>query len=96
MISKKDVEKLAELSRIKLTGKEKTGLVADLEKILAHFEELGEVDVAGVEPVSGGGDLVNAVREDDSEVRLGASRDDLVDAFPVRDGDYLKVPPVFE
>jgi len=94
LISKKDIEKLAELSRIELTGSERKNLLSDLEKILEHFEELKEVDTSNVSPMSGGTFSKNVFREDDSlEMRLPRGR--AVEAFPEKEKGFLKVPPVF-
>ncbi|MBI4193046.1 MAG: aspartyl/glutamyl-tRNA amidotransferase subunit C, partial [Candidatus Colwellbacteria bacterium] len=61
--------------------------------ILDHIEELNELDTAGVEPMSGGVGTANVLRDDETDATLlGKGRG----AFPETEGDYLKVPPVFE
>jgi len=95
LISKKDIEKLAELSRIELTKREEKNLLGDLEKILEHFEELKQVDTSSVSPMTGGTLSKNIFREDESdEARL--PREKAVEAFPEKEKGFLKVPPVFE
>jgi len=77
-------------------------LLKDLQKILDYFEELKEVNtenVNGVKPVAGGMTKVNVFREDDS-TRINADknadlRGKLVEAFPKKEKDFLKVPAVF-
>mgnify|MGYP001613486797 CR=1 FL=1 len=95
IIKKEDVEKLSRLSRVALSEEEKISVSADLEKILAHFEELKELNTDGVLPVLGGGEEKNILRNDEDEVKVPSSRDALIRAFPERDGDFLKVPAVF-
>ena len=93
-IAKKELEHLAELARIELHEHEKEKLLKDLEKILAHFDELKEVNTDEVIPITGGTDLRNVVREDivrDDRLKPHES----VDAFPEKEGGYLKVPHVF-
>ena len=51
-ISKKDIEKLAELSRIDVSEEEAEKLQKDLERILAYAGELSRADTGGVEPLS--------------------------------------------
>ncbi len=95
LITKKELEHLADLARIELHEHEKEKLLKDLEKILAHFEELKEVNTDNVIPVTGGTDLRNVLREDAVQKnRLGP--DEARDAFPDEERGYLRVPPVFE
>ena len=103
MLTKKDLEHLAELARIDFSagggsspggraGEEKK-LAKDLGNILDYFKELQVLDTLEVAPMTGGTDLKNALREDvlekDSEIGKGKK------AFPEEKSGYLKVPPVF-
>jgi aspartyl/glutamyl-tRNA(Asn/Gln) amidotransferase C subunit len=67
-ITKETIEKLLALARIGLSEDEKKNkepkLVEDLKRILAHVEELSEVNTEGVERVSGGYAGRNAYRSD--------------------------------
>ncbi len=93
MLTKKDLEKLAELSRMEIgAGEEK--LLKDLEKILAHFDELKTVPTEGVAPMTGGTDAKNVFRED--ETGNGLSGEAAKGEFPEKERGYLKVPPVFD
>lgn len=95
MLTKKDLEHLGELARIEIPSRDEKKLLQDLEKILAYFEELKEVDTASVEPVSGGTFSKNVFRTDElGENRLLAEK--AVVQFPEKDKGFLKVPPVFE
>ena len=96
IISEKEVEKLANLARIELGEKEEKELGGDLEKILEYFEELKEVDTKNVEPMSGGTFLVNVHRHDDENLKADVSPEEPTRAFPEREGNFLKIPPVFE
>ncbi|MFA6136422.1 MAG: Asp-tRNA(Asn)/Glu-tRNA(Gln) amidotransferase subunit GatC [Candidatus Paceibacterota bacterium] len=74
-------------------------LLKDLSKILDYFNELNEVDTSNVEPMSGGTFLSDVFREDgqksvDDDAR-GKQRKESVEQFPKKEGDYLKIPPVF-
>ncbi len=96
IIDKRQVEKLADLARIRIEDEEKEVLKEDLGRILSHFDELKEVDTREVLPMTGGVFHENTHRHDDENLRAGAERGDLIRAFPEKDGDFLKVPPVFE
>ena len=93
-INKTTLDHLAKLARIELGEKEKEKLLADLQKILDHFEELKTLNTSGIAPMNGGRTLVNALREDTE--RENTQRGKGADAFPESQDGYLKVPPIFE
>ncbi len=94
ILDKKHLEHLAVLARIELHAHEEEKLLKDLEKILEHFKELQEVNTDNVAPMAGGTELKNVTRGDlIREDRLLLER--AVEAFPEKEGRYLKVPPVF-
>ncbi|HEY5221317.1 MAG TPA: Asp-tRNA(Asn)/Glu-tRNA(Gln) amidotransferase subunit GatC [Candidatus Paceibacterota bacterium] len=97
-IGKKELEHLAQLSRIEIDPKEADKLITDLDAILDHFKELQALDTANVAPMTGGTDLTNVFRADgeDDGGRESTNRGAGVDAFPESKDGYLKVPPVFE
>ena len=92
-IDKKTLEHLAKLTRIELDPKEEAKLLADLKKILAHFEELEGLDTSNVEPSTGGTRITNVFRADDA--RDNTNRGAGAASFPEREKGFLKVPPVF-
>lgn len=69
------VAKIAALARIKLSEGEVAAMVPELNGILAWVEQLGEVDVTGIEPMT-------AVIENKQRLR-----DDVVNADPLTGGD---------
>ena len=69
------VAKIAALARIKVSEAELEAMVPELNGILAWVEQLGEVDVTGLEPMT-------AVIE--NQLRL---RDDVINADPLTGGD---------
>jgi aspartyl-tRNA(Asn)/glutamyl-tRNA(Gln) amidotransferase subunit C len=94
-ISEKEIEHLADLARIELHEEEKKTLVSDLEGILSYFDELKEVDTDAIISKTGGSLTVNELRED-SNSNLRIEKDIAIKSFPDREGNLLKVPPVFE
>ena len=95
MITKKELEHLAELARLEIPEKDREKLVHDLQKILNHFEELKLLNTDAAEPMSGGHFLKNAWREDEiREGRLNQHPSD--EMFPEANDKYLKIPPVFD
>ena len=104
IIDKKTLEHLAELSRIELDKKHEEKLLKDLQGILGYFEELKEVDTENIEPMAGGTIGKNIFREDGfieadrrGKENLEADlRGKLIEQFPEKQDNYLKIPPVFE
>lgn len=91
-INRETIKHLAKLARLELTNDEEESLLKDLSNILAHFEELKNLDTSKVEPLMGT-HLKNVFREDAAnETNRGAG----VDAFPESKDGFLKIPPVFE
>ena len=68
------VTKIAKLARIAVSDAEVEALVPELNNILGWVEQLGEVDVTGVEPMTAV--IPNTLR----------LRDDVVDADPLTGG----------
>lgn len=101
-INRKTLEYLAELSRIGIGGErqgagdQEEKLLKDLQKILAYFEELKEVDTENVEPMAGGTMGKNVFRDDEAFSERKKSSVQLTGQFPAEEGGYLKIPPVFE
>lgn len=95
IIDKKTLEYLAELGRIELDKKHEKKMLDDLQNILGYFDELKEVNTEGVEPLAGGTIETNICRNDEG-FENQSSTANLIDAFPDKEGDFLKVPPVFE
>jgi aspartyl-tRNA(Asn)/glutamyl-tRNA(Gln) amidotransferase subunit C len=88
----KDVEKLAELSRIHLTDEEKEKLRADLDSILGYVEQVKQVsadsDIEQTFPIS------NVLREDVYPNPTGENREKLLNSAPKREGNYVKVKKI--
>lgn len=89
-----DVKYTAALARLKFSEDELKEFEDDLNKILLSFEELDELDTAGVVPTSHVVRLKNRLREDVVCDSIG--RDDaLKNAASVKDG-FFKVPKIIE
>ena len=88
-----NVDYVAKLARVKLNEKEEKKFSEDLVKILDHFKDLQAVNTDGIVPLTGGHNLKSVTREDKAEPFKDVEA--LREAFPDRDSNYLKVPPVF-
>ena len=98
MLTKKEVEKIAELARLKLEEKEKEKFAEDLSSVIGYIQKLSEVNVEKVEPMTGGTDLESITRQDDEIKSISdpQTRKQILNAAPDREDDYFKVPSILE
>ncbi|MBF8984346.1 Asp-tRNA(Asn)/Glu-tRNA(Gln) amidotransferase subunit GatC [Lutibacter sp. B2] len=90
----KDVEQVAERSRLSFTEEEKEGLKDQLNNILEHVKELDEVKLEGVEPTYNILEVKNVFRED--KMKPSMDREEvLMNASDTQNGCF-KVPKVVE
>jgi aspartyl-tRNA(Asn)/glutamyl-tRNA(Gln) amidotransferase subunit C len=88
------VAKIAALARIKLSEGELAAMVPELNGILAWVEQLGEVDVSGVEPMTAV--IPNTLRLRDDVVTDGGVRDAVLANAPAPEHGFFGVPKVIE
>ncbi|MDX2116317.1 MAG: Asp-tRNA(Asn)/Glu-tRNA(Gln) amidotransferase subunit GatC [Planctomycetota bacterium] len=91
-LSADDVQRVARLARLALTPAQLEESRVQLAAILRYVEQLRELDLTGVEPMSHPGDANN--RLDDDTPREPMARDAFLRIAPATEGDYLKVPKV--
>ena len=98
MLTKKEVEKIAELARLGLNDDEKEKFAEDLSSVIGYIQKLSEVNIEKVEPVTGGTNLENVTRKDDETERISdpQMREQILSAAPDRQDDYFKVPSILE
>ena len=94
MITRKQVEYVADLSRIELTEEEKEKFAGQLGKIVEYVEQLNELDVSRVEPMSHAVELQNVRRED--VVKPSLTPDEALSNAPDRKDGFFRVPKVIE
>jgi len=94
MIDRKDVERVARLTRLALTEGELERMREQLNTILAHLDTLRAVPTEGVEPTSHAVDVVNVMRED--EVGPCLSQDAALANAPDPLGGLFRVPRIIE
>jgi aspartyl-tRNA(Asn)/glutamyl-tRNA(Gln) amidotransferase subunit C len=88
------VKKIARLSRIAIDDVEADKMVGELNGILAWVEQLGEVDVTGVEAMTSVTGHNARLRED--VVTDGDVRDRVLANAPAKEGIFFGVPKVIE
>ncbi|MET0138353.1 MAG: Asp-tRNA(Asn)/Glu-tRNA(Gln) amidotransferase subunit GatC [Sphingobium sp.] len=88
------VKKIASLARLAVTDGEAAALVPELNNILGFVEQLGNVDVSGVEPMTAV--IPNHLRLRDDVVTDGAVRDKVLANAPQAEHGFFAVPKVIE
>lgn len=93
-IDKNTVMKVARLARIAVSDAEAEALRGELNTILGFVEQLNEVDVAGVEPMTAVVQMPMKKRAD--IVTEGDQMDRILANAPAREGPFFAVPKVVE
>lgn len=103
MISKEEIAKLAQLSRIELTDAEMEQFQKDISGILDYVAQIAAVENGGDPERSEGGKLVpphhNIMRDDvpyEETSQMKAAREDILKALPRREGDYAVVRKIIQ
>jgi aspartyl-tRNA(Asn)/glutamyl-tRNA(Gln) amidotransferase subunit C len=94
MITREDVEHVAELARLELTAAEKEQFITQLNSILTYIDKLNELDTRDVEPTSHVIPMSNVLRDD--EVRACLDRAQVLHNAPEASHFFFKVPRIIE
>ena len=88
------VRRIAHLARIAVAEQEMEHLKGELNAILNWVEQLGQVDVEGVEPMTSVTPMKMKMRAD--EVTDGGIPEDIVKNAPASEDNFFLVPKVVE
>ena len=88
------VRKIAKLARIAVSDGEVDAMVPELNNLLAWVEQLGEVDVTGVEPMTAV--IANTLRLREDVVTDGSIRERVLANAPAPEHGFFGVPKVIE
>ena len=88
------VKRVARLARIAVSEEEANRMTGELNGILGFVEQLSEVNVEGVEPMTSVTPMEMRKRED--VVSDGSKADDIVANAPATDRNFFQVPKVVE
>ncbi len=93
MISPKDLEHLANLSRIKLSDEEKKSLLTEFDSILSYVDQLKKVDVS-LDGEGRVGAVKNVMRPDEVVDTSPEDRERLLKEAPHREGEFIAVKKI--
>jgi aspartyl-tRNA(Asn)/glutamyl-tRNA(Gln) amidotransferase subunit C len=88
------VRRITRLARIRVEESQLPQLQAELNGILGWIEQLNEVNVEGVEPLTGGAQMALKLRDD--VVSDGGIAEQVLANAPDRAGEFFAVPKVVE
>lgn len=94
MVTIKDVDKIAQLAKLKFSDDEKLKLQKDLNQVLEYIDELNELNLDNVEPLENINETENILREDVT-VKWLTTEEALKNA-PAKTGKFFKVPKVLD
>jgi len=93
-VDKATVAKIASLARIRMSDDEVDAMVPELNNILGWVEQLAEVDVTGVEPMTAV--IPNTLRLREDKITDGKVRDKVLANAPAAAHGFFGVPKVIE
>lgn len=93
-IDKDTVQRIARLARLAMDEERLAPMVDELNAILNWVEQLGEVDVNGVEPLTGV--VAHGLKMREDVVNDGGYPEELTKNAPFADDHFFVVPKVLE
>jgi aspartyl-tRNA(Asn)/glutamyl-tRNA(Gln) amidotransferase subunit C len=89
-----NIDRVAKLARLALTPEEKATFSQQLGSVLHHIEQLGQIDVTGVEPSAHAFAVDNVWQED--VARPGLTVEQALRNAPAQRDNMIVVPKVVE
>ncbi|MEM5881813.1 MAG: Asp-tRNA(Asn)/Glu-tRNA(Gln) amidotransferase subunit GatC [Candidatus Aenigmatarchaeota archaeon] len=96
MLTKEELEHLAKLAKIEFKEKELEKILEDIEKIFGYVNEIHKLDLENYEPMIGGPIQTLGLREDIKEVCDLEIKELIINQFPEKEKNFLKVPKIIE
>ena len=93
-VTKKDLENVAVLSRLRVPEDKQETYIQQMDAILTYMDNLSEVDTENVKPTTYALPMSNVFRED--EVKPSLPREAALSNAPLKENGYSKVPKVLE
>lgn len=91
-VTRKEVEYIAQLARLKFKDEELENFTSQLNEILNYVDKLNELDTENVEPLSHPVEEFNKFRDD--ELKPSIEREEALKNAPDRTDEFFKVPKV--
>jgi aspartyl-tRNA(Asn)/glutamyl-tRNA(Gln) amidotransferase subunit C len=95
-LSREDVRRIARLARLTLSPEEEARFQDQLSAVLGYVEQLGELDLEGVEPMTHALAAGEAAPLRADEPRPCLDPEEALANAPAREGTWFKVPRILE
>lgn len=93
-VTKSEVEKIAELAKLKFSENELENFTHQMNEILAYMEKLNELDTKNVEPLSHPIENNNVFRKD--KIKKSVNTKEALQNAPDKDENFFNVPKVIQ
>jgi aspartyl/glutamyl-tRNA(Asn/Gln) amidotransferase C subunit len=93
-INKQSVHALSALARLGISQEKEEKLSTDLKAIVNYFQEIQAADFTNKKSRTETAASVNIFRDDTSS-SFDFDKEKLIAAFPGKENEFLKIPPVF-
>jgi aspartyl-tRNA(Asn)/glutamyl-tRNA(Gln) amidotransferase subunit C len=94
MISREEIDNLANLARLELDDAQKESLIKDLGNILGYIDLLNEAGDLAVGSTENEYAAPNVMRHDTDAHQSGQFTESLVEAAPKHNGQYIRVKKI--
>lgn len=94
MLTKEDVIKVANLSKLSFSDDKLESIIKDLNNIFEMIEEISKIDTSNVEPLYSPIEFSNHLRND--EVYNSLSKEDFLENTHNKDDDFVVVPKIVD
>jgi aspartyl-tRNA(Asn)/glutamyl-tRNA(Gln) amidotransferase subunit C len=96
LINKEKLKHLAELAKIDLSEEELEKFLEDLNNILNYVDEIKDLNLDQFEPMVGGVVQKLELREDEVEIENDETKTLIIDQFPDKKENYLKISKIIK
>ncbi|MCX6170563.1 MAG: Asp-tRNA(Asn)/Glu-tRNA(Gln) amidotransferase subunit GatC [Ignavibacteriales bacterium] len=91
-VTRKEVEYIAQLARLRFKDEELENFTSQLNEILNYVDKLNELNTENIEPLSHPIEEINKFRND--ELKPSIEREEALKNAPDRTDEFFKVPKV--
>lgn len=96
LINKEKLKHLAELAKIDLSEEELEKFLEDLNNILNYVDEIKDLNLDQFKPMLGGVVQKLELREDEVEIENDETKTLIIDQFPDKKENYLKISKIIK
>ncbi|MEQ1499792.1 MAG: Asp-tRNA(Asn)/Glu-tRNA(Gln) amidotransferase subunit GatC [Parcubacteria group bacterium] len=93
MITKEDIQNLANLARIQIEPSEAESLTGEIDNILGY---IGQIENMKAEDFTPSYPVKNVLRKDEVTNKPGEFTEEILNNAPSREGQYLKVKKILQ